>query len=289
MPVPVLAMAWLVVAAGCTAGEEPSAVPSPSRQYPGDHQLAVDVSGTKRSVLLHVPPGYGAGTPLPVVIALHFYPGTGPAMRDMTGLDMAADRHGFLVAYPDGLNNGFNALICCGTADDVGFVKALAGHLVTTWHADADRVYLAGISNGGDMSFRAAVETTGVFAAIGVVSGGFIGARAAAAEYVPRRPVSVVTVIGTQDRYFDQFQAGVKAWQERLRCVPAAATPSVSGPPVQRTSARCADGSDVDVYVVTDMGHSWPGATGGQLAAPDAPLRATDILWEFFAAHPRRR
>ncbi|MEK8108064.1 hypothetical protein NKG94_29515 [Micromonospora sp. M12] len=23
--------------------------------------------------------------------------------------------------------------------------------------------------------------------------------------------------------------------------------------------ARCADGSEVDVYTITDMGHSWPG------------------------------
>ena len=42
------------------------------------------------------------------------------------------------------------------------------------------------------------------------------------------------------------------------------------------------------VWSLPDMGHSWPGATSGQFAAPDAGVSATDLIWEFFAAHPRR-
>ena len=96
-------------------------------------------------------------------------------MRELAGLDAKADKDNVLVAYPDGQGGGFNALICCGSADDVGFLNALTDHLVQTWHADPNQVFLTGISNGGDMSFRAAVESTGKFAAIGVVSGGYSG------------------------------------------------------------------------------------------------------------------
>ncbi|MGK5517893.1 hypothetical protein ACSNN9_00890 [Micromonospora sp. URMC 107] len=39
---------------------------------------------------------------------------------------------------------------------------------------------------------------------------------------------------------------------------------------------------------MADMGHSWPGAPTGELAAPDAGLVATELIWDFFAAHPRR-
>jgi polyhydroxybutyrate depolymerase len=275
--------------AGCGTGSQPE-TPSPSADRPaaGDHRLTLDVGGKQRTYLLHAPPGYRGDRPLPLVIGLHFYPGTGAALRDMTGLDAGADRHGFLVAYPDGTNGGFNALICCGGEDDVAFLKALTEHLITTWRVDADRVYLTGISNGGDMSFRAAVEATGVFAAIGVVSGGYLGPRAESPEYVPKRPVSVVTIIGARDRYFDSFRTGIARWQERLTCVPASPPPTAAAT-VSRSSARCADGSDVEVYLLADMGHAWPGATSGQLAAPDAPLIATDVVWDFFAAHPRRR
>jgi len=44
------------------------------------------------------------------------------------------------------------------------------------------------------------------------------------------------------------------------------------------------------VYELADMGHAWPGGNvGGRLAAPDAPISATELLWEFFQRHPRRR
>ncbi|MER7330204.1 MULTISPECIES: PHB depolymerase family esterase [unclassified Micromonospora] len=196
------------------------------------------------------------------MIALHFYPGTGAGLRETTGLDAVADRENFLVAYPDGQNGGFNALICCGTRDDVGFLRSLTAHLVRTWRADPDRIYLTGISNGGDMSFRAAVEIDGVFAAIGVVSGGYSGPRTAPEDYVPEHPVSVITFIGGQDRYADVFTEGVRTWQRRLGCKPASGAPQAGAAGVTRTDARCADGSDVTVHTLPDMGHSWPGARG---------------------------
>jgi polyhydroxybutyrate depolymerase len=271
----------VLLLAGC-GGE-----PAPTRRFvAGDHTLTLDVGGKQRSYLLHVPPGYRADKPVPLVVALHFYPGSGAALRDMIGMDAKADERGFLVAYPDGVAGGFNALVCCGAEDDVAFLRALTARLITDWRADPARVYATGISNGADMSFRAAVEATGVFAAIGAVSGGFGGPRVQAAGYAPKEPVSVVTVIGAQDQYYDVFQAGLKTWRERLRCRPVEATPG-GARTVIRSSARCADGSDVEVYVVTDMGHSWPGAKQGQLALPGAPIVATDILWDFFAAHPR--
>jgi polyhydroxybutyrate depolymerase len=272
--------------AGCS--QDPAAAPTAQQPAAGDHKLTLDVGGQERTYLLHAPPGYRADKPVPLVVALHFYPGSGTALRDMIAMDAKADEHGFLVAYPDGVAGGFNALVCCGAEDDVAFLRTLTARLIADWRVDPDRVYATGISNGADMSFRLAVEASGVFAAIGAVSGGFGGPRVEAASYAPAKPVSVVTVIGAQDQYYDIFQAGLEKWRERLRCEPVK-TPPTGGKAVRRSAARCADGSDVDVYVVTDMGHSWPGAQQGQLARPDAPIVATDIIWDFFAAHPRLR
>jgi poly(3-hydroxybutyrate) depolymerase len=290
----VLASTLLVTGAMACAGERrPMGSDSPAsaseRPGPVDHRLTLDVDGVTRTYLLHTPPGYqaGTGTALPLVIALHFYPGTGELLRDMIGMDAKADRHDFLVAYPDGLASGFNALVCCGNADDVAFLTALRQHLVTDWRADPDRVYLTGISNGGDMSFRAAVEASELFAAIGVVSGGYIGPLTEPSTYIPTNPVSVVTIIGAQDRFFPDFQTGMSMWQQRLTCTSGG--PAAPATEVTRTSTRCADGSDVDVYVVPDMAHVWPGATSGPLAGGDAPIVATDIVWDFFAAHPKQR
>jgi polyhydroxybutyrate depolymerase len=251
--------------------------------------LILEHGGATRKYRLHAPAGYDPARPIPLVIAMHPYPGNGAAMVEMVGLDEVAARENFLVAYPDGIAGGFNALVCCGTADDVGFLKALTEHLVADWRVDPDRVYLTGISNGGDMSFRAAVEASGMFAAIGAVSGGFGGALAAKPDFAPKSPVSVITFIGDQDRYAETFRTGIKTWQQRLRCTPVKPAPKSPAKTIALTRSRCADGSDVEVYVIEGMGHSWPGAKTGAMAAPDAGVVATDLVWEFFAAHPRKR
>jgi poly(3-hydroxybutyrate) depolymerase len=38
------------------------------------------------------------------------------------------------------------------------------------------------------------------------------------------------------------------------------------------------------------MGHARPGAAiDDPMSAPDTPISASDLLWEFFEEHPRRR
>jgi polyhydroxybutyrate depolymerase len=251
---------------------------------PGNHRLEMEFGGQKRTYLLHAPPGYTRSARLPLVVALHFYPGDGASLQEMIEFDAKADKENFLVAYPDGYGLGFNALICCGSQDDVGFIKALVKQTVSTWNADPGKVYATGISNGGDMSFRLAVEASDTFAAIGVVSGGFIGPMTSKPDFAPKRPVSVVTVVGDADLYFGQIDAGIKTWRERLKCSQTAAESAAT---YTRTASRCADGSDIDVYVVREMGHLWPGATKGNMAAPNAGIVATDVVWAFFAAHSR--
>jgi polyhydroxybutyrate depolymerase len=61
---------------------------------------------------------------------LHGGFGTGDGAARQTGFDDEAARHGFLVAYPDGIGRSWNAITCCGPAqrrqvDDVGFLVSL--------------------------------------------------------------------------------------------------------------------------------------------------------------------
>ncbi|GAA0901977.1 alpha/beta hydrolase family esterase [Virgisporangium aurantiacum] len=263
----------------------PSVSAAPQSPAPGTHTQALYVNGVRRTFMLHAPEGYVPGTPVPLVIGLHCRPCNASFFRGLSGLDATADKHGFLVAYPDGVSGTFNGMTCCGDADDVTFLRELARHLVATWGVDARRVFLTGISNGGDMSFRAAVESQGVFAAIAAISGGYIGTRADDAGFVPRDPISVLTIIGTIDPSFGSYNVGITAWQDRLKCPPSSA-PALSLADT-RTVATCADGSTVDVHRVTGMGHVWPGASGGPLSWPDAPFTAGEVIWAFFAAHPR--
>ncbi len=256
---------------------------------PGNHGLAMTWSGKQRTYTVHAPPGYLPTRLTPVVIVMHDRGGSATTMQQMTGLDAKADQVGFLVVYLDGVDGAFNALICCGNEDDVGYVKALVAQLIRDWHADPDRVYLTGISNGGDMTFRLAVEVPGTFAAIAPVSGGFIGTRASSeASFAPRSPVSIITFIGARDRFAAAFTEGIQTWQSRIRC-PRASSQALNGGQVTRTISRCPDGSEVVAYRVEPMSHAWPGGAAVGLGDPNAPINATDLLWQFFADHPRRR
>ncbi|MET7423954.1 PHB depolymerase family esterase [Dactylosporangium sp. NPDC005555] len=305
------ALLTVIMLAGCSTGEAPAPRTTAGAPSAGDTTQTITVGDKVRTFQLHVPASYDPGRPMPAVVALHHKPGSGATMRELTGLDAKADKEGFIVAYPEGVGGQFNAFGCCGVQDDIGFVKAVAGQLVERWKADPDRVFLAGVSNGADLSFRAAVEAPGVFAAIGAVSGGFTGGRTEAADYRPPAPVSVVTLIGAADPQATTFRTGLDTWRARASCAkpfvpppPSANAPvtvpppgSVSAPPpspaapldpaVQRTTTPCKGGSDVDTYVIDGAGHVWFGATAGELKDPAPKIDATDVLWAFFAVHPR--
>ncbi|HEX6682337.1 MAG TPA: PHB depolymerase family esterase [Candidatus Limnocylindrales bacterium] len=270
--------------AACNVDSPEKAAPAESTA-PGDHNLTLQWGGKDRTYRVHAPPGYDGRTPLPLVVTMHFYPGTALQIVTTSGMSAKADKEGFLVLYPEGVTGGYNALVCCGSEDDVGFIKALVERMVTVWKADPKRVYATGISNGGDMSIRLAVEAAGTFAAVAPVSGG-IGGRATDASYKPTKPVSLITFIGGNDRYYSAFDTGLKSWRERLACNEPLPIATVVLPnEITLEAFKCGDGSDLAIYRLPKMGHSWPGAKAGGLSDPGAGIDATEIMWEFFKAH----
>ncbi|WP_433207615.1 alpha/beta hydrolase family esterase [Nocardia sp. CA-107356] len=289
-----VAVAVACCALSATACQSPAAPPtSPSppaaptqddKPGSGDQRIIMEFGGKTRSYVVHAPPSYDGSTALPLVVALHFYPGDAARIATTSGLNAKADKENFLVVYPEGHASGFNAFLCCGSEDDVGFVKTVLARMISAWKADPKRVYAAGISNGGDMSFKLAVELPGTFAAIAAVSGGFIGSAAAQPSYKPTTPVSVITFLGGKDRYFGRFDTGITQWQERLACAPGVARDDLANG-ITVATATCADGSTVEIYRLPEMGHSWPGAAQGELSDAWAGVNATDLAWDFFEAH----
>jgi polyhydroxybutyrate depolymerase len=74
----------------------------------------------------------------------------------------------------------------------------------------------------------------------------------------------------------------VAFWLEQRKCETAAST--AEG--VAMRTGHCADDSAVAVYELPEMGHAWPGGSGGMGYAP-SPVSATDLIWTFFRDHPR--
>jgi polyhydroxybutyrate depolymerase len=256
-----------------------------------DHRLALRVGGQRRTFLLHTPPNWRRSPRLPLVVVLHMMrsTGNGKAMRDLTGLDAIADRERFLVAYPDGRDGAWYEFVCCepDSRVDVEFIAALVDHLEQRWRADPDRIYATGASNGAAMSYRLAAALPNVFAAIAPVSGGLADQDPSG---LPKTPVSLVAFHGEHDSILDKMRDSVAAWRKHVGCPPLRNQPYGTSGTVTRGTARCRNGTDVVVYELAEMDHAWPGAKVDDLMAdPDTPISASELLWQFFEQHPRRR
>jgi polyhydroxybutyrate depolymerase len=89
-------------------------------------------------------------------------------------MNVAAEKHQFIVIYPQGLkqdwNVGFGMAYQKGI-DDVGFTKALLEHMVNDYRVDQEAVYATGLCRGGFFCHRLAAELPYKFAAIASVGG----------------------------------------------------------------------------------------------------------------------
>src|SRR5262245_32527249 len=123
-------------------------------------------NGKSRTYRLCMPASATKGKPIPLVIVLHGAGANGKITEALTGFTPVADRNGFAVVYPDGLNGLWRfwetaraqATPKDGQADDIGFIDAIITQLKREGIADGQRVYVTGISNGAYMAHRLACE-----------------------------------------------------------------------------------------------------------------------------------
>jgi polyhydroxybutyrate depolymerase len=137
------------------------------------------------------------------------------------------------------------------------------------------------------MAYRLGCELADRIAAVGAVAGTII-----TTDCRPARPVSIIDIHGTADKLYPYEGEPVNgltypstpANLERWRLLDGCAGP------VQTTSAvlvtvhsysGCRNGTALTSYVITGGGHDW---TSG---ADPAGVDATQVVWEFFAAHPK--
>ena len=145
--------------------------------------------------------------PLPLLIALHGGFGAGSQFENNSGFDAVAAKEQFIVAYPDGIGVGgtnvvrtWNGGRCCGPAarknvNDVAFISQLIDTVQGQYPVDSHRVFAAGHSNGGIMSYRLACELSNKIVGIGVQSGTLM-----LTPCNPALPVSVIDIQGSADQ-----------------------------------------------------------------------------------------
>jgi polyhydroxybutyrate depolymerase len=276
-----LAAAVLAAAVLAAAGCAPAAT-GPPRSDPTGTVTVRTVDGD-RTAVVHRPGTAGPGAPL--VVVLHGAGGSGADVRANLGWDGLADRAGFVVAYPDGLDRTWNAGGCCGPArdrrvDDVGFLDALAA--AVRRDAGTGPVHAVGFSNGAMLAYAWACARPGALAGIGPVAG------ARVVDCPAPAPLTVVAVHGTADERvpiaggrgpsgadFPSLDASLAPFRAAAGCAAATAVPA---PPARVDDRTCAGGQRVVSAVVDGLPHTWPGA-GPAAGTSDAPLDATGFLW----------
>ena len=262
---------------------------APASALPGgDAPGELTFGGLPRTYQVHVPAGLDH--PAGLVINLHGAGATGSEQAALTNYDAIADQHGFVVAYPDGIDfswaDGRGASIPDRQGvDDVGFLVALVDQLSRDYGIAPGRVFATGMSAGAFMATRLACERADVVSAIAPVA----GTLGTAFPCAPSRPVSVMEVHGSADPvvpfgggtmlgrggYSDIVAAPAMAqrWRELDGC-PGPVEDVLAGAVHRSTATGCADGTEVAFVQIDGGGHTWPADT-------------SQASGQFFATHGR--
>lgn len=273
----------------------------------GNSRGELAFGGVQRTYQLHVPAGLDR--PAGLVLNLHGAGLTGSEQAAITNYDAVADRYGFVVAYPDGIDlswaDGRGASIPDRQGvDDVGFLTALVDRLVHDYGIDPGRVFATGMSAGAFMANRLACDRADVVAAIAPVA----GTLGSGVPCAPSRPVAVLETHGTADPVvpFDggpmQGRGGASdavaapamasRWRDLDGCPPPSVPTAGDGTGVHRLVADgCAGGTEVAFVTIDGGGHTWP---SGRFSLPveavgstTEAFNASDASGQFFAAHGR--
>lgn len=230
-----------------------------------------------------------------------------------------ADDEGFIVVYPNAklwlyfikptgyyYNPEYYPWEGEKVVDDIGFTRDLINEMKQNYIIDSSRIYITGFSNGGMMSYSIGSYLSDIVAAIAPVAGyfGFRGSLDEPFYYIPppTTPVSVIVFHGTEDSsvpytgsdFMASVNESISFWVEQNGCNPMPEIyTSPSGKIIRRIYTNGEKGTEVVLYTTIGGDHWWP---GNNYSNPNAPwlvdtiheISATDLIWEFFEAHPKQ-
>jgi polyhydroxybutyrate depolymerase len=232
-----------------------------------------------------------------------------------TGFSDLADREGFIVAYPEGINKHWNdGRENAPQVDDVAFVTAVIEDLARGFYVDRKRIYATGISNGGMFSQRLACELSGPIAAIASVAATMPDALKARCK--PSHPISVLMIHGTDDPLIP-YRGGamargtmggnvlsaadaIKFWVSHNKCSPTPATLELGfdrdpkdGTRVEGESYdHCTANVEVKLVTVVGGGHTLPGSRQylpeRLVGRTSMEMNGTEAIWRFFKRRPTK-
>ncbi|WP_420629485.1 alpha/beta hydrolase family esterase [Candidatus Leptofilum sp.] len=284
----------------------------------------LEIDGVERTYHIYFPSDFNETEAAPLVLALHGGGGAGATFNQGTANTFipAAESRGMVAVFPEGVDNqwcdGRTEHLAedrnCTEIDDLAFLEAVIDQMIAEHGIDPARVYATGISNGGFMSVRLALELTNKLAAVAPVTAQL---SVALAEQEPSQPISIMLVNGTADPLvpfdggdvkivkFGRSRGEILSTEETVarfrgfnNCVGSAEVVNLSdsdpddGTAVQIESyTNCIDNTEVVLVQVEGGGHTWP---GGQQYLSEAlvgvvsrEINASELILDFFLEHSK--
>ncbi len=262
--------------------------------------------------MLYIPQSAEKNSPL--VFMLHGLGSTHTIIMNYSQMNQVADKHGFVVCYPQGIRGAENTRHTKKgtpfwnvgyethkneTVDDVSFIKSLAIYLQQEYNLDPEKTFCAGMSNGGDMSYLLGCEAPDIFKAIAPITGCMMGWIYESCN--KNDPVPVFQVHGTADKttYYDGdvdnrdkwgaymgVETTINFWVDRNECkeVNIDTLPDIDrndGSIViteKYTGGR--NNNEVWFYKVINGDHEWP--PGWPVKSGNGDLNTSEEIWKFF-------
>ncbi|WP_299489520.1 PHB depolymerase family esterase [Acaryochloris sp. IP29b_bin.137] len=278
--------------------------------------------GIQRTYHIYLPPGLNPNKSLPLVLVLHGGGGTGRKFDQSLSqgqLKTIAHQRGVILVFPDGVNRQWSDgrtehLKQKKSYDDVGFISKVIDRMIEGYGVDSQRVYATGISNGGFMSVRLAMDLSDKIAAIAPVTAQL---PLALKHKNPKQPISVMIINGTEDPIvpfkgghvrlfrFGRSRGEILSTADTLEHFRlhnnCSSTPQKTRLPDRDPTdetrieieqyAGCNDTTEVTLVKVIGGGHTWPG--GAQylksriIGRVSNDINASEMIIDFFLKHSR--
>jgi len=285
----------------------------------------MEFDGRQRSYHLYLPKKLSSNPAL--ILVMHGSMSKGLHMRGITayGFETLAEEEGFIVVYPDGFERHWNdcrasAKYSANTLDinDVGFLSELVLQLQGEYGVDSSKIFATGLSNGGHMSYRLALEAPELVRAIAPMAASMpedtnLGCRKSGTPMNvaifngtedPVNPYhgGVVEILGDRSRgavlssqatmeYWLSLLSGAHAERvneqvEQPLVVTRKQLPEVDGDPVTTIDVQIWKGKyQVRLYTMRGSGHVVPSRFvryGAFFGGAAGDVEAADVVWSFF-------
>lgn len=302
---------------------EPEAAPSRPAARPGEAPQGVGSFRShsfrgpegQRAYKLYIPAGEGRRRPL--IVMLHGCTQSPDDFATGTGMNVLADEHDMLVAYP-AQSQAANAKKCWNwfqekdqkrVGGEPAIIAALTRQIMAEHAVDPDRVYIAGLSAGGAAAVIMGEVYPDLFAAVGVHSGlacgaardmssAFMAMRAGGNDLPARNAggdaqfVPTILFHGDRDATVhpvngDQVLAQSRAAADGLSAKRTSGSTS-AGLRYSVTVEETAKGRPVlEHWLVHGAGHAWSGGhPAGTFTEPRGPDASREMV-RFFLVNPK--